>query len=126
MSGPLRLGVIGCGRAARALHLPALRRVDGIEVGALADTDAGALRAAGDVCGGAARYAGHEALLADPTLDPGATQNLVVVATVEPAILPPLDRPQVSAEALGRPFTDAWAPVEYLQAKVFLQGLRWR
>lgn len=64
--------------------------------------------------------------LADPTLDPGATQNLVVVATMEPGVLPPPDRPQASAEALGRAFTDAWAPVEYLQAKVFLEGLRWR
>ena len=64
--------------------------------------------------------------LADPTLDPGATQNLVVVAMVEPGVLPPPDRPQASAGAMGRAFTDAWAPVEYLQAKVFLEGLRWR
>ncbi|NNF12356.1 MAG: fused MFS/spermidine synthase [Gemmatimonadetes bacterium] len=64
--------------------------------------------------------------LADPTLDAGATQNLVVLATVDPSLLPPLDRPQTSVTGEGRPFTDAWAPVEYLQAKVFLEGLRWR
>lgn len=64
--------------------------------------------------------------LADPTLDAGATQNLVVVATVGAGMLPPPDRPQTSVAAQGRPFTDAWAPVEYLQAKVFLEGLRWR
>lgn len=64
--------------------------------------------------------------VADPTLDPGATQNLVVVATLESSVLPPPDRPQTRVAAQGRPFTDAWAPVEYLQAKVFLEGLRWR
>lgn len=64
--------------------------------------------------------------VADPDLDLGATQNLVVVATVEPGVLPAPDRPQTTVRAAGRPFTDAWAPVEYLQAKVFLEGLRWR
>ncbi len=63
---------------------------------------------------------------ADPSLDAGATQNLVVVATVEPAVLPAWERPQTVVPSQGRPFTDAWAPVEYLQAKVFLEGLRWR
>lgn len=63
---------------------------------------------------------------ADPTLDPGATQNLIVVATVEPGVLPSPDRPQAGVEGAGRIFTDDWAPVEYLQAKVFLEGLRWR
>jgi hypothetical protein len=25
----------------------------------------------------------------------------------------------------GRPLTDDWAPVEYLQARVFVEGLGW-
>ncbi|MDX1646765.1 MAG: fused MFS/spermidine synthase, partial [Longimicrobiales bacterium] len=64
--------------------------------------------------------------LADPTLDPGATQNLVVVATLRHGRLPDLDRPRAQVPAVGPPLDDAWAPVEYLQAKVFLEGLRWR
>lgn len=64
--------------------------------------------------------------LADPTLDTGATQNLVVMAAVEPGVLPSIERPQTTVAAEGRAFTDDWAPVEYLQAKVFLEGLRWR
>jgi spermidine synthase len=61
-----------------------------------------------------------------PTTDPGATQNLVVVASVEPGVLPTLAWMEAPVEARGRPLTDGWAPVEYLQARVFVQGLRWR
>ena len=43
----LRIGVIGCGRAADRLHLPALARLPGVKVTALADTDASRLGAAG-------------------------------------------------------------------------------
>src|SRR2546423_90178 len=35
----IRLGVIGCGQVAELRHLPALRRVSGVEVAALADVD---------------------------------------------------------------------------------------
>jgi predicted membrane-bound spermidine synthase len=64
--------------------------------------------------------------LTDPTLDRGATQNLIVVAANGGAALPDIDWPTSPVEAAGRPLTDMWAPVEYLQAKVFAQGLRWR
>ena len=39
MPAPLRIGFIGCGRAAATLHLPALERVDGVEAVAVADVD---------------------------------------------------------------------------------------
>jgi spermidine synthase len=64
--------------------------------------------------------------LTDPATDPGATQNLIVVAARSPDVLPAIPWEETGVQAAGRPFTDAWAPVEYLQAKVFLQGLRWR
>lgn len=64
-------------------------------------------------------------LLTDPATDAGATQNMIVVAA-EAGILPELDRTGTSVAAEGRVLTDDWAPVEYLQARVFLQGLRWR
>jgi spermidine synthase len=64
--------------------------------------------------------------LTDPSLDGGATQNLLVVAATRPGVLPDLPWQEVAVPARGRPLTDAWAPVEYLQAKVFVQGLRWR
>jgi predicted membrane-bound spermidine synthase len=64
--------------------------------------------------------------LTDPALDPGATQNLVVVAAHARGTIPDLPWMDVGVPARGRPLTDAWAPVEYLQARVFMQGLRWR
>ena len=63
--------------------------------------------------------------LTDADADPGATQNLIVMAAFEDGALPPVDCSVSPVLAGGRAFTDAWAPVEYLQAQVFVQGLRW-
>jgi spermidine synthase len=62
---------------------------------------------------------------ATPDADLAATQNVVVVATVEAEGALASDRPLAPVTGRGRPLTDAWAPVEYLQAKVFVQGLVW-
>lgn len=62
---------------------------------------------------------------AAPELDLSATQNLIVVARPGPG-LRAVDWSESPVEAEGRPLTDSWAPVEYLQARVFLDGLRWR
>ncbi len=48
MRKPLRVGVVGCGRAAASRHLPALTRLPGAEVVALADQDQTRLRAVAD------------------------------------------------------------------------------
>jgi spermidine synthase len=57
--------------------------------------------------------------------DPAAIQNLIVVAALDPSALPVVEWPQAATGPAGRPLTDAWAPVEYLQAKIFLGGVRW-
>src|SRR5271170_1124258 len=44
MREPLRVGVVGCGRVAADRHLPALSRVRGAEVVALADSDQARLK----------------------------------------------------------------------------------
>ena len=62
----------------------------------------------------------------DPSTDPGATQSLIVVATREAGALPALPWQDAPVAGVGPPLTDMWAPVEYLQGKVFMQGLRWR
>lgn len=55
---------------------------------------------------------------------PGATINVLVVAGEGP--LPLRDAPHLeSVDRAAPPLTDAHAPVEYLQARVFLEGLRW-
>ena len=65
--------------------------------------------------------------LTDPALAPDVTQNLIVVAGDVPEAMPwPVALQETSVDAAGKPLTDAWAPVEYLQAKVFLRGLGWK
>ena len=71
-------------------------------------------------------FADVRVYLTDPNTDAGATQNLIVLATVEEGVLPELRWVEAPVPAAGEPLTDGWAPVEYLQAKVFAQGLRWR
>ena len=61
----------------------------------------------------------------DPHLEGRVTQNVIVVAARNPAVLPDGPAPSVDIRSVGRPFTDDWAPVEYLQARVFVQGLGW-
>jgi spermidine synthase len=70
-------------------------------------------------------FAIERVYLTDSRLDPGVTQNLVVIAGDTPGAFPSTTLREVGVVAAGRPFTDAWAPVEYLQAKVFLRGLGW-
>jgi len=71
-------------------------------------------------------FADVRVYLTGPSTDPRVTQNLVVVASVESGVLPALPWVDAPVAAQGRPLTDAWAPVEYLQGRVFVQGLRWR
>jgi myo-inositol 2-dehydrogenase / D-chiro-inositol 1-dehydrogenase len=59
-----RVGVLGCGRAAVALHLPALQHVPGARVVALADSDANALNTVAGRFGVSSRHADIDGLLA--------------------------------------------------------------
>ena len=66
--------------------------------------------------------------MTDPSNDPAATQNLIVVGAESEEAFGGLDTSWAvaSVPASGRPLTDSWAPVEFLQARVFMEGLRWR
>jgi predicted membrane-bound spermidine synthase len=64
--------------------------------------------------------------LSDPDLDAAVTQNLIVVASPRRGRTPAAEwAVEATVAPAGRILTDAWAPVEYLQAKVFLRGLGW-
>jgi spermidine synthase len=78
------------------------------------------LATAGEVFGAVRAYP------ADPEVAPGAVQNVVVVAARRGAELPS-DPPVPALEwgGQGPPLTDDWAPVEYLQGRLFLEGVRW-
>jgi predicted dehydrogenase len=86
---PLRLGVVGCGAVARERHLPALARVDGIEVVALADVDPAALAATAQRFGVARRHPTAPALAADPEVEavavctPPATHVAAALAALD-------------------------------------------
>ena len=53
------------------------------------------------------------------------TQNLIIVAASQRSTLPGGEWVEAPVAPVGPPLTDAWAPVEYLQAKIFLEGLGW-
>jgi myo-inositol 2-dehydrogenase/D-chiro-inositol 1-dehydrogenase len=63
------IGVVGCGRAATTLHLPALARVPDAKVVALSDVDPQRLSAIGAVGARAARYLDYRALLDDRSVE---------------------------------------------------------
>lgn len=66
---PLGLGIIGCGRVTRTLHLPALAGVPAIRVAALCDLDPRALEAASREHSIDARFADYRDLVAHPRVD---------------------------------------------------------
>ncbi len=68
-SDALRVGLVGCGLAARELHLPCLRALPGVEAVALCDTDEARMAEVGDAFGIASRYRDAKALFAEAGLD---------------------------------------------------------
>jgi myo-inositol 2-dehydrogenase / D-chiro-inositol 1-dehydrogenase len=65
----LRLGFIGCGRVTETRHLPALRRLAGVEVVAAADIKQGQLERVAGLFHIKDRYADYQRLLADRSID---------------------------------------------------------
>jgi myo-inositol 2-dehydrogenase / D-chiro-inositol 1-dehydrogenase len=65
----IRIGIVGCGRAATSLHVPALRGLAGATIVALADSDPGRLRHLVSQCDGAAGVPDYRNLLADDRVD---------------------------------------------------------
>jgi predicted dehydrogenase len=78
-SADIRIGIVGCGRAAATLHLPVLRRRPGVSIVALSDCDEERLRGAVSVCPGATGYLDYRLLLLDERVD--------LVAVCVPAML---------------------------------------
>jgi len=72
-----------------------------------------------------AEFEGVAALRVRPEADPRVVQNVLLAAAPSPVGLGVPESFRVPVEAAGRPLTDAWAPIEFLQARVFTGGLRW-
>jgi myo-inositol 2-dehydrogenase/D-chiro-inositol 1-dehydrogenase len=69
VSGPLRVGVVGCGRVAATRHLPALRALPEASIVALADLDPVRLHGVADQFDVLRRYAEVERLLDDAAVE---------------------------------------------------------
>lgn len=88
-STPVKIGLIGCGRATEALHLPALRHVPESEVVAVADTDPKRLHAVANQFRIPHRHADYRALLRNPAVEvaavcvPAAMHLEVALAALE-------------------------------------------
>lgn len=65
----VRIGIVGCGRAAASLHLPALSRVRGAEIVALSEIDPARLAEMASRCPGAAVHPDYRALVHDDRVD---------------------------------------------------------
>ncbi len=66
---PVRIGIVGCGRATTVLHLPALQFVPGAKVVALADPDPEALHCASEQLAVEQCVPDYRALLENPTIE---------------------------------------------------------
>ena len=85
----LGVGIIGCGRAAEELHLPAIAKSPDVTAVAIADIDAFARARLAGRFGIAAQHRDADALLADPAV------ALVVICT------PPTAHPEVALAAVA-------------------------
>jgi predicted dehydrogenase len=65
----ISIAVVGCGRIAQSLHMPALARAAGARVVALADADAAALAKAAAFFPSARRYDSYESAVEDAAVD---------------------------------------------------------
>lgn len=85
----IRIGIVGCGDVTRSRHLPALRRVPGVKVTALADVDSLRLERVADRFGVARRYTDYRELIAAKDVDaisvcvPPQYHALVAAAAIE-------------------------------------------
>jgi predicted dehydrogenase len=113
-SPTIAIGVIGCGRLARAVHLPNLARLPGARVIALADVDATQLSEAGAWAPRARRLADYPRLLEMAELDavlvcvPPALHADVAIAALEAGKHVYLEKPLATTLEDGRRICEAW------------------
>jgi myo-inositol 2-dehydrogenase / D-chiro-inositol 1-dehydrogenase len=111
---PLRIGVIGCGQIARAIHLPALARIPDARVAALAEPDDASRAAAAALAPGAATFTDYRELLNAGGLDaavlcvPPHLHAPCAIAAFEAGLHVYVEKPLATSVAEGAHVVDAW------------------
>jgi myo-inositol 2-dehydrogenase / D-chiro-inositol 1-dehydrogenase len=111
---PLRIGVIGCGRIARAVHLPVLGRLRDARVVAIAEPDEPTRAAAAAIARGATAYADHADLLRAGGVDavvicvPPHLHTPVATAAFDGGLHVYLEKPIALSVAEGERLVEAW------------------
>jgi predicted dehydrogenase len=111
---PLKIGLIGCGRIGRLVHLESLRRMPDAQVIALAEPDSALLDGAHLVCPGAARFADYRELLNLPEVDavviclPNALHAEAAIAALNRGKHVYLEKPLALTLDQGKSVIEAW------------------
>lgn len=109
----VRVGLIGCGQIARAVHLPLLRRLPGMRLVAIAEPEESNRAAAASVPG-VALFADYRELIAAGGLDavviclPPHLHASSAVAAFERGLHVYLEKPLASSLSEGERIVDAW------------------
>jgi predicted dehydrogenase len=110
----LRIGVIGCGRIARGIHLPVLARLAGVRVASVAEPDEESRSAAVAIARGATPYRDYRELLAAGGLDaavvcvPPHLHAPAAIAAFEAGLHVYVEKPLVPSLVESVPVLEAW------------------
>ena len=124
----LRIGVIGCGQIARAIHLPVLRRIADARVVAVADPDEAARASAARLAPGARVFTDHEELIHAGGLDaavicvPPHLHAPAAIAAFDAGLHVYLEKPLAPSLAEGERVVEAWRR----SRKVGMMGFNFR
>jgi myo-inositol 2-dehydrogenase/D-chiro-inositol 1-dehydrogenase len=113
-AAPLGLALLGAGPIATGVHLPALRRIDGVRVAAVAEADPRRLAAALAQTPGAAGFPGYADALAAPGVEaaliclPNALHASAAVEAFASGLAVYLEKPLAADLAGGTRVVQAW------------------
>jgi predicted dehydrogenase len=125
---PLRIGVIGCGQIARAIHLPALARVAEARVAALAEPVDANRAAAAAMAPGAAVFSDYQELVQAGGLDaavicvPPHLHAPCAIAAFEAGLHVYVEKPLAPSVADGARVLEAWRRA----GKIGMMGFNFR
>ena len=110
----LRIGLLGCGQIARAVHLRVLRGLPSVRVAAIAEADDDARAAAAAIVPDAAHFADFHELIGSPDLDavviclPPHLHAPSAIAAFEAGLHVYLEKPLAPSALEGARVLDAW------------------